>query len=307
MANINKSGLYVVIKNVDQLKKTITIINTLKAGKDITLHFATEMIDGEKRNFLRINEDGINDSVAISVQHELYADEDKYKCLDDPAKYKVSYSNVCVESKILYDIFKSVNNNFTVIFYQYLNESSLRISISNNSTFSQELKIATIDPVYDDNSNIKYKTACCVMMKTKTLNDNIKLYNKFGEDIVLMCSNNSLTFESPHTAASTIESTSTLTKGDNPDDIVIKPGKSIVDADKMIIKSTYPMKCMMLVSKVDDQFCDNVTVLFINTTVANNYAVVFNYTFDKNEFVKITILPKNSRTNDDENSEQINY
>ena len=30
MANINKSGLYVVIKNVNQLKKTINIINTLK-------------------------------------------------------------------------------------------------------------------------------------------------------------------------------------------------------------------------------------------------------------------------------------
>ena len=35
MANINKSGLYVVIKNVNQLKKTINIINTLKSGKEI--------------------------------------------------------------------------------------------------------------------------------------------------------------------------------------------------------------------------------------------------------------------------------
>ena len=73
-----------------------------------------------------------------------------------------------------------------VIFYIYLNESSLRISITNNSTFSQELKIATIDPNYDE-TLAHYKTSCCVMMNTKVLTNNIKLYNKFTEDLVLLC------------------------------------------------------------------------------------------------------------------------
>ena len=81
MANINKSGLYVVIKNVNQLKKTINIINTLKSGKEINMHFTSEEIEGEKKNFLKISEDGINDSVSIVIQHELYSDEDKFKCV----------------------------------------------------------------------------------------------------------------------------------------------------------------------------------------------------------------------------------
>ena len=302
MANINKSGLYVVIKNVNQLKKTINIINTLKSGKEINMHFTSEEIEGEKKNFLKISEDGINDSVSIVIQHELYSDEDKFKCVSNYNTCK-SYSTICVESKILYDIFKSIDNNYTVIFYIYLNESSLRISITNNSTFSQELKIATIDPNYDE-TLAHYKTSCCVMMNTKVLTNNIKLYNKFTEDLVLLCSNNSLSFESS-TLSSNIESRTILSANDS--DVIIKASSSITDIEKMIIKSTYPMKCMMLVTKIDDQFCEKVTIHFIPTIVSDIYAIMFYYSISKDEYIKITILPKNTKSNSNENNDQIEY
>lgn len=311
MANFERSGLYVVIKNVEQLKKTFATINILKAGKEITMHFETITVNketGEKINVLKINENGINDSVGITVQHELYSDPDKYKCIDDQTKQNRTYSNICVESKILYDIFKSLNNNCTVIFYVYLNESSLRINITSDA-FLQDLKIPTIDMSFCEPKIDKYKFECCVMMSTKTLNDNIKLYNKITDDLTIRCTNNSLTFKSSSTAPNSIESTSTLQKGkgSNPDDIVILPSKSVADVDSMIISSTYPLKCLMLVSRIDEQFCEKVTLMFIKTVIANNHAVIFNYSYDKNEYVKITILPKNTKSNNDENSDQINY
>ena len=308
MANFERSGLYVVIKNIEQLKKTFATINALKGGKEITMHFETITVNketNEKINVLKINENGINDSVGITIQHELYSDPDKYKCLDDISKHRI-YSTICVESKILYDIFKGLNNNCTVIFYVYVNESALRINITCNS-FLQDLKIPTIDMTFCESKIDKYKFECCVMMNTKTLNDNIKLYNKITDDLTIRCTNKSLTFKTYSTSPNLIESTSTLQKGTNPDDIIIFPNEKLKDSGSMIISSTYPLKCLMLVSRIDEQFCEKVTLMFVKTVVANNHAIIFNYSYDKNEFVKITVLPKNTKTNNDENSEQINY
>ena len=308
MANFERSGLYVVIKNVEQLKKTFATINALKGGKEITMHFETITVNketNEKINVLKINENGINESVGITIQHELYSDPDKYKCIDDKSTHRI-YSNICVDSKTLYDIFKGLNNNYTVIFYVYLNESSLRINITCNS-FLQDLKIPTIDIPFSETNMNKYSFDCCVMMNTKTLNDNIKLYNKITDDLTIRCTNKSLTFETFSTSPNSIESTTTLQKGTNPDDIIIFPNEKLEDSDSMIISSTYPMKCLMLVSRIDEQFCEKVTLMFVRTKIANNHAIIFNYSYDKNEFVKITVLPKNTKTNNDENSEQINY
>ena len=57
MANFERSGLYVVIKNVEQLKKTFATINALKGGKEITMHFETITVNketNEKINVLKI-------------------------------------------------------------------------------------------------------------------------------------------------------------------------------------------------------------------------------------------------------------
>ena len=308
MANFERSGLYVVIKNVEQLKKTFATINALKGGKEITMHFETITVNketNEKINVLKINENGINESVGITIQHELYSDPDKYKCIDDKSTHRI-YSNICVDSKTLYDIFKGLNNNYTVIFYVYLNESSLRINITCNS-FLQDLKIPTIDIPFSETNMNKYSFDCCVMMNTKTLNDNIKLYNKIIDDLTIRCTNKSLTFKTYSTSPNSIESTTTLQKGTNQDDIIIFPNEKIQDSESMIIKSTYPMKCLMLVSRIDEQFCEKVTLMFIKTKIGKNYAIIFNYSYDKNEFIKIIVLPKNITTNNDENSEQINY
>ena len=80
MANFERSGLYVVIKNVEQLKKTFATINALKGGKEITMHFETITINkdtNEKINVLKINEKGINESEGITNNNTLYNDPDK--------------------------------------------------------------------------------------------------------------------------------------------------------------------------------------------------------------------------------------
>ena len=94
-------------------------------------------------------------------------------------------------------------------------------------------------------------------------------------------------FETFSTSPNSIESTTTLQKGTNQDDIIIFPNEKIQDSESMIIKSTYPMKCLMLVSRIDEQFCEKVTLMFIKTKIGKNYAIIFNYSYDKNEFIKI--------------------
>ena len=122
-----------------------------------------------------------------------------------------------------------------------------------------------------------------------------------------MCTNKSLTFKTYSASPNSIESTTSLQKGTNQDDIIIFPNEKLKDSNSMIIESTYPMKCLMLVSRIDEQFCEKVALMFIKTKINDNHAIIFNYSYDKNEFVKIIILPKNIKTNNDENSEQINY
>ena len=54
MANFERSGLYVVIKNVEQLKKTFATINALKGGKEITMHFETITINKDTNEKINV-------------------------------------------------------------------------------------------------------------------------------------------------------------------------------------------------------------------------------------------------------------
>lgn len=315
MVDINNCGLYVVINNVEQFKKTFSIINILKsAQKEITLKFITEEKDGIVNNYMRIDESGIKNSIEIYVQHKLFSDSEKFKCLNDP-KYKGAFNTVCVDSKSLCEIFKGLNNTFNVIFFiDKMDTSNLGIHITNNSTFLRDFPLQILTPnIDDDTDNINdYPFKCCAMLGTKALNENIKFYNKFTDNIKICCTINSLTFESVGKNSFGSQSIKTVLKGTSDEKqvengyIYITPGSDIEDPDMMIVESTYAVAHLNIVSKIDEQFCNSVFMMFVETKINNNYVIIFDYSYSNDEFIKIIVAPINIKTNET-NNDQLNY
>lgn len=303
MADISNCGLYVIIKNVEQLKKTFSIIKELNK-KEISMHFETINENGEKKNYLKISELGFDDKVGFTVKHEMYNDDDKFKCLTGQNAYNTNFANVCVQLEYLDEIFKKLTNNNTVIFYTYLKDEDLNISITSESA-TDDISIPTLynENEYDELPTDKFIPVCQVLIRTQLLNDKLKSFNKFCEDITFICTSETFILQTPQTINAKLTIKKSIKNDKTPTGVAIK----MFDDNNMIIQSTYVMKFLKIISKIDDKFCESVNLYFIKTASKDNYLLLLSYSYNNNENMKIMFLPKDIEIVREENSEQINY
>lgn len=303
MADINKCGLYVIIKNVEQLKKTFSIIKELNK-KQISMHFETVNENGKKKNYLKISEYGFDEKVGLMVKHEMYEDEDKFKCVNEQNAYNTNFSDVCVQLDYLDEIFKKLTNNNTVIFYTYFTIEDLKISISTESA-TDEITIPTLynEVDYDELSIDRFIPVCQVLIRTQLLNEKLKSFSKFCEYITLICTKDTLMMQTPQTENSKIN----IKKSIKNDQKITGVDIDMKDNKEAIIQSTYVMKFLKIISKIDDKFCESVNLYFIQTNVKDNYLLLLSYSYNNNETLKIMFVPKNIELVEEENVNQINY
>lgn len=306
MVDISQCGLYIIIKNPEQIKKTLSIIKEL-GKRFITLHFETTYDnDKNKKNYLKINEYGFNGKVMFSVKHEMYNDDDKFKCLTEQNAFNTNFSDVCVQLEILDEIFKKLTNNDTVIFYIYINDENLNISVISESTV-EENNIATNEVDNDEFLMDNTIPVCQILMKTQLLNETLKSFNKFCSDITLICTPDTFIFKTPQIANSNIVKTKSIKNDKTVSGVHININEKVIDPKNMIIQSTFIMKFLKIISKIDDKFCESVNIYFLQTTINDNYILLLSYSYNSNETMKISFVPKNIDPIKDENSDQIDY
>lgn len=310
MGDISNCGLYVIIKNPEQIKKTLSILKELNK-KQITMHFESVNENGEIKNYLKINEKGFDQKVIFSVQHEMYSDSDKFKCLTDSI-YKTNYSEVCVQLDLLEETFKKLNNNSQVIFYTYINDENLNISIVSDSIV-EENSFHTEEVEYNEDIVLEnFKKVCQIVMKTSVLNETLKSFSKFCEDITLICTPNTLIFQTPQTPNSKLTKKKSIKNDGTTTGVTIKINDNLLkdpkfDINKFLVQSTYVMKFLKIISKIDDKFCENVNMYFLETIFKDIYILLLSYSYNVNETMKIIFTAKNIETVKEENSEQIEY
>jgi len=317
MADINNCGLYVNIKNVAQLKRTFSIIKELKK-QNIMLRFETIEVPTdygmERRNFLKISEKGCEGHITFIIQHELYNDADKFKCVPT-TDIGNNFSEVIVKLDVLEETFKKLNDDSQVLFYMFLNDNTkLNINIQDGQIY-KEIVINTLE---DDEIQIidfhleQFNYVCCAKILTKIFNQELKQITKNTQEIQLTCTSSSLRFSTPRD--SQVQMNTTITIGDNlaiimtnnnNDDLTEEERKDA--AEQMLIVSTYYSECFRLLSRIDEKFCESVYLYFIPLNENNLYSLVLSYSYNTNESMKIILIPKNIRQQTNINNDQIDY
>ena len=294
MASINY-GLYVVIKNVEEFKKTISILKELSYS-NVILKFETDSTT--QKNYITICEALNNNCLIVIVQMEMYSDKDKFRVLNKPER---QHSMINVSVNTLFDCFKSLNNNYTIVFIMY-EDYKLHINCSTTSII-KNYEFNT-DEIKDFIKNINLDN---IPLECTIQINNMRDINNFIKEILkdecsqlrIMCTNKDFSIASVSNDNNSVKRNITFMNNYDNEGVNIHPGNDI-DFDNMVISANYNKSYFKILSKIDSQ---------VNLSIYNynqNYLLVICYQYNTNEWIKIVIAPYEIITKD-HNDDQIEY
>lgn len=310
--DIEQCGLYVVIPNLDLLKKTFAILCQL-SNENVVLHF--EHNEKLNKNLLCIDKTAEIDNIVIRLS--MCDEKDKFKCSNDISKYRYDYANMCVNVKQVYESIKKLKNCSIIFYKQYYDVKNKRkedfsklniLILDNLSSKVSNVGINLLDGEYKEINILNFRHVCEVIIPTNNLiND---LSDIKSPDINIRCTSSELRLSTCHTTQTEPTRQITYCKGTTENDIQFifpKNHNDKIDENKFLVNLTYNKESFNMISKIDAQYYSRTSLRFLSLNDDNYYALGCYYGVNLNEYIFIIIPPKADDEDIEENSEQINY